>query len=41
MMVGLVDVLFHCSRNPATRRRVASASAAKTADGPVEVRSAA
>src|SRR5256714_2725688 len=24
MLVGLVDVLFHCSRNPATRRRVAS-----------------
>ena len=27
MMVGLVDVLFHCSRNPGTRRRVASATA--------------
>ena len=27
MRVGLVDVLFHCSRNPATRRRVASAAA--------------
>jgi len=25
MLVGLVDVLFHCSRNPATRRRVATA----------------
>lgn len=25
MLVGLVDVLFHCSRNPATRRRVSSA----------------
>lgn len=24
MLVGLVDVLFHCSRNPATRRRVSS-----------------
>jgi hypothetical protein len=24
MMVGLVDVLFHCSRSPVTRRRVAS-----------------
>lgn len=24
MLVGLVDVLFHCSRNPANRRRVAS-----------------
>lgn len=24
MMVGLVDVLFHCSRNPATRRRLAA-----------------
>ena len=29
MMVGLVDVLFHCSRNPATRRRVASATATR------------
>ena len=28
MLVGLVDVLFHCSRNPATRRRVATARAA-------------
>ena len=25
MLVGLVDVLFHCSRNPATRRRVSAA----------------
>jgi Family of unknown function (DUF5317) len=25
MLVGLVDVLFHCSRNPATRRRVSTA----------------
>ena len=25
MLVGLVDVLFHCSRNPATRRRVSGA----------------
>ena len=24
MLVGLVDVVFHCSRNPATRRRVSS-----------------
>jgi hypothetical protein len=40
MMVGLVDVLFHCSRNPATRRRVASAAAAK-ADAPVEIPTAA
>jgi len=40
MMVGLVDVLFHCSRNPATRRRVASAVAART-ELPVEERSAA
>ena len=40
MMVGLVDVLFHCSRNPATRRRVASAAAARP-DGPVEVKTAA
>ena len=37
MMVGLVDVLFHCSRNPATRRRVATARAV----GPVEVKTAA
>ena len=39
MMVGLVDVLFHCSRNPATRRRVASAAA--RADSPVEIPTAA
>jgi len=25
MLVGLVDVVFHCSRNPATRRRTAAA----------------
>jgi hypothetical protein len=25
MLVGLVDVLFHCSRNPVTRRRLATA----------------
>jgi hypothetical protein len=25
MLVGLVDVLFHCSRNPSTRRRVSTA----------------
>jgi hypothetical protein len=24
MLVGLVDVVFHCSRNPATRRRVSA-----------------
>jgi uncharacterized protein DUF5317 len=24
MLVGLVDVLFHCSRNPVTRRRVSA-----------------
>ena len=40
MMVGLVDVLFHCSRNPATRRRVAAAAAAKS-EPPVEVPTAA
>jgi hypothetical protein len=28
MLVGLVDVLFHCSRDPVTRRRVATAEAA-------------
>ncbi|HVW32408.1 MAG TPA: DUF5317 family protein [Acidimicrobiia bacterium] len=39
MMVGLVDVLFHCSRNPATRRRVAAA--AGPADPPDAVRTAA
>jgi hypothetical protein len=27
MLVGLVDVLFHCSRNPATRRRASSVQA--------------
>jgi uncharacterized protein DUF5317 len=37
MLVGLVDVLFHCSRNPATRRRVATA---QTSIAP-EVRTAA
>lgn len=37
MLVGLVDVLFHCSRNPAARRRVSSAQAGST----VEVRTAA
>jgi hypothetical protein len=31
MLVGLVDVLFHCSRNPATRRRVASGVGVPTA----------
>jgi hypothetical protein len=35
MLVGLVDVLFHCSRNPAARRRVSSAQS-----GSVEVRPA-
>jgi hypothetical protein len=37
MLVGLVDVLFHCSRNPATRRRAAAAQAGS----PVEVPTAA
>ena len=37
MMVGLVDVLFHCSRNPATRRRAATARS----ESPVEIRPAA
>ena len=37
MMVGLVDVLFWCSRNPATRRRVSSTQSASA----VEVRTAA
>ena len=37
MLVGLVDVLFHCSRNPASRRRVSSAQAGS----PVVVRTAA
>ena len=39
MLVGLVDVLFHCSRNPATRRRVAATQAASAPEG--EVRAAA
>jgi hypothetical protein len=30
MLVGLVDVLFHTSRNPATRRRVSSPQATAT-----------
>jgi len=38
MMVGLIDVVFHCSRNPATRRRVAAAA---RSEPDVEVRSAA
>jgi hypothetical protein len=29
MMVGLIDVVFRCSRNPATRRRVAAAARAE------------
>ena len=37
MLVGLVDVLFHCSRNPATRRRVASTQPGSS----IEVRTAA
>jgi hypothetical protein len=37
MLVGLVDVLFHCSRNPATRRRAASAQP----NSSIEVRTAA
>ena len=37
MLVGLVDVLFHCSRNPATRRRVASTPPGSS----IEIRSAA
>lgn len=37
MLVGLVDVLFHCSRNPVNRRRVASAQQSSS----VEVRNAA
>ena len=37
MLVGLVDVLFHCSRNPATRRRASSAQTGSQ----VEVRTAA
>ena len=39
MMVGLIDVVFHCSRNPATRRRVAAAAAKAEPD--VEVPTAA
>jgi hypothetical protein len=31
MLVGLVDVLFHCSRNPATRRRLATGVGVPTA----------
>lgn len=31
MLVGLVDVLFHCSRNPVTRRRLASGVGVPTA----------
>jgi hypothetical protein len=38
MMVGLVDVLFWCSRNPATRRRASSAS---QPEGSPQVRTAA
>ena len=34
MLVGLVDVLFHCSRNPATRRRVATARAVSADEVP-------
>ena len=34
MMVGLVDVLFHCSRSPVTRRRVAAQSASTPVDIP-------
>jgi uncharacterized protein DUF5317 len=37
MLVGLVDVLFHCSRNPATRRRTSAAQPGSA----VEVRTAA
>ena len=37
MLVGLVDVLFHCSRNPATRRRVSSTQPGAS----IEVRTAA
>jgi small-conductance mechanosensitive channel len=37
MMVGLIDVVFHCSRKPSVRRRVASAQSASA----VEVRTAA
>jgi hypothetical protein len=31
MLVGLVDVLFHCSRNPATRRRLGTGVGIPTA----------
>jgi hypothetical protein len=31
MLVGLVDVLFHCGRNPATRRRVGTGLGIPTA----------
>jgi small-conductance mechanosensitive channel len=31
MLVGAVDVLFHCSRNPATRRRLATGAGVPTA----------
>jgi hypothetical protein len=34
MLVGLVDVLFHCSRSPATRRRVATSQAPSAAEVP-------
>jgi len=34
MLVGLVDVLFHCSRNPASRRRVATARAGSAVEVP-------
>jgi hypothetical protein len=34
MMVGLVDVLFHCSRSPVTRRRVASQASPSSLDIP-------
>jgi hypothetical protein len=34
MLVGLVDVLFHCSRSPVTRRRVATTRATTTAEVP-------
>lgn len=37
MMVGLIDVVFHCSRKPSVRRRVASAQS----ESAVEVRTAA
>ena len=37
MLVGLVDVLFHCSRNPVTRRRASSTQTGSA----VEVRTAA